>query len=123
VEDLHSSPCCIEDNDGGGSTRALGAAARAARVAAGMAFLALAGALSSRQLVGRVSLWPTATVPAWFGISHLVAAQIGYRGCPELGAIPTVMLGRTVPTRCGPWERLDRRLEALRSDPASATWR
>jgi len=50
-------------------------------------------------------------VPAWFGISHLVAGVIGYRGCPELGAIPSVMLGREVPTSCGPWERIDARLD------------
>ncbi len=37
-------------------------------------------------------------------------AAIRYRGCPERGAIPTLVLGRRVETRCGPWELLDARL-------------
>lgn len=52
-----------------------------------------------------------ALVPAWFGISHLVAAQMGYRGCPEIGAIPSALLARRVATGCGPWERIDGFLE------------
>src|SRR5437868_2805000 len=76
---------------------------RHARAAAGIAFLGLAGSLAGRQLPGRIALWPAALVPTWFGISHLVAAVTGYRGCPELGAIPSVMLGRTIETGCGPW--------------------
>jgi hypothetical protein len=83
---------------------------RLMRAAAGFGFLALAGVLGSRQATGRVALWPLALVPTWFGISHLVAGATGYEGCPELGAIPSVMLARPVPTSCGPWERIDRRL-------------
>jgi hypothetical protein len=81
------------------------------RFAAGLGFLALAGGLATRPAPGRIALWPAALVPTWFGISHLIAGVIGYRGCPELGAIPSVMLGREVPTSCGPWERIDRRLD------------
>ncbi|MDX6603159.1 MAG: hypothetical protein QOF13_2361 [Solirubrobacterales bacterium] len=81
--------------------------ARRARAVAGLGFLALAGAMSSRQLPGRISLWPAAIVPTWFGVSHLVSSVTGYRGCPELGAIPSVMLDRPVATACGPWERID----------------
>ncbi len=84
---------------------------RAARALVGLGFLAAAGALSSRSAPGRIALWPVGLVPAWFGISHLIAAQIGYRGCPEIGAIPSVMLGRRVKTGCGPWERIDGFLE------------
>jgi hypothetical protein len=80
------------------------------RFAAGFGFLALAGGLTARQAPGRIALWPAALVPTWFGISHLVAGVTGYPGCPELGAIPSVMLGREVPTGCGPWERIDRAL-------------
>ncbi|MGH2974143.1 MAG: hypothetical protein ACRDLL_04650 [Solirubrobacterales bacterium] len=86
---------------------AMSGSARRARAVAGFGFLAIAGALSSRQAPGRVALWPLALVPTWFGISHLVAGVIGYWGCPELGAIPSVMLARRVPTGCGPWERID----------------
>lgn len=53
-----------------------------------------------------IALWPTALVPTWFGISRLVASMTGYSGCPELGAIPSVMLARPVPTDCGPWVSL-----------------
>lgn len=86
--------------------------ARLARAVAGLVFLALAGALAQRQAPGRIALWPLALVPTWFGISHLAAALTRYSGCPELGAIPSVMLGRTVPTGCDPWGRLDRLLGA-----------
>jgi hypothetical protein len=86
----------------------IGFGPRLARALAGLAFLFLAGALASRSLPGGIALWPLALVPTWFGISHLVAAQFGYRGCPELGAIPSVWLGRPVPTGCGPWDRIDR---------------
>lgn len=53
---------------------------------------------------------PASLAAGWLGASHLVAAAIRYRGCPELGAIPTLVLGRRVETRCGPWELLDARL-------------
>lgn len=101
-------PSC-DLRQGTGMTRS----GRGARAAAGFGFLALAGALGSRQTPGRVALWPLAIVPTWFGISHLVAAVTGYEGCPELGSIPSVMLARPVPTSCGPWERVDRRLARL----------
>jgi hypothetical protein len=58
---------------------------RAARAGIGLGQLALGGALASRSLPGRIALWPVALVPTWYGISHLIAAIIGYRGCPELG--------------------------------------
>jgi hypothetical protein len=81
-----------------------------ARAVAGLAWLAGGGLLATRQLPGGIALWPAALVPTWFGISHLVAAVIGYRGCPELGAIPTVFSGRPVPTVCEIWERIDGRI-------------
>ncbi|HEX5374580.1 MAG TPA: hypothetical protein VFW48_00310 [Solirubrobacterales bacterium] len=81
---------------------------RGARAVAGAGFLAIAGAMCSRKLPGRIALWPASLVPTWFGISHLLAAVTGYRGCPELGASPSVMLDRQVATSCGPWERVDR---------------
>ncbi len=92
----------------------MGATARAARLVAGLAFLALAGALSPRRLAGEIELWPGSLVAAWFGVSHLLASTIEYRGCPELGAIPSVLLGRRVETSCGPWRRIDARIDALR---------
>lgn len=59
---------------------------------------------------------PAAAVGGWLGASHLVAAAIRYHDCPELGAIPMLIRGHRVETRCGPWELLDDRLGL--SDPA-----
>lgn len=76
---------------------------------AGALFLTLAGWLATRQ-VGGIALWPIALVPTWVGISHLVAGLMGYYGCPELGAIPSVFQGRRLDTACAPWEHADRAL-------------
>jgi hypothetical protein len=79
---------------------------------------------SARKLVGLVSLGTAvlatrrsgvlsnlgAAGAGWFGASHLVAARTGYGGCPELGAIPSVILGRDVQVGCVPWRIADRRL-------------
>lgn len=102
--DADENPSC-NLTQGAGMT----GSSRGARAAAGLGFLALAGAMGSRQAPGRIAFWPAALVPTWFGISHLIASVTGYQGCPELGAIPSVMLARPVATRCGPWERIDRR--------------
>ena len=81
---------------------------RVARALVGAGFLAMAGVIATRRTPGGIALWPVALVPTWFGLSHLVAAQIGYPGCPELGAIPSVLSGRTITTQCRPWEKTDR---------------
>jgi hypothetical protein len=116
-----SGGCCSGTEGSSRGAAAIGRPARRARAVAGLGFLAIAGALSTRRLPGRVALWPAGLVPTWFGISHLVAAVTGYAGCPELGAIPSVMLGRPVATGCGPWQRIDRALgpSACRARPAS----
>jgi hypothetical protein len=100
--------CCIGvSSETPALSTPMGRAARGSRALAGLALLVLAGGLSARRLPGGVALWPAAIVPTWFGISHLFAAAIGYQGCPELGAIPSVMLGRPVESGCEPWRRLD----------------
>jgi len=83
---------------------------RAARGVAGGALLALTAAGLRAPSPLNVAL---AGAGGWVGVSHLVAAATGYNGCPELGAIPTVIRGRTVHTSCGPWQTLDRRLGLL----------
>jgi hypothetical protein len=105
---LLSGGCCSEDGGVVESQAPMASAARRSRAMAGLAFLVLAGALATRRLPGAVALWPASLVPTWFGISHLVAGVTGYRGCPELGAIPSVMLGRPVGTSCERWQRIDR---------------
>lgn len=99
---MSDGPCCATGE------AAMSRPSRAARATAGAGFLLIAGALSTRRLPGGIALWPAAVVPTWFGISHLVAGMTGYSGCPELGAIPSVMLVRPVATGCRPWERVDR---------------
>lgn len=42
----------------------------------------------------------------------------GYQGCPELGAIPSVMLGRPVGTSCELWRRIDRWVGSSEAEPA-----
>lgn len=117
---LLSGGCCAAA-DGPSASEPMDRSARRARAIAGLGFLALAGAMSSRQLPGRVSLWPAALVPTWFGVSHLVSSVTGYRGCPELGAIPSVILDRPVATDCGPWERIDNWIGASLADGSSSS--
>jgi hypothetical protein len=107
-ETLVVGPSCGMSGCPNGRGNTMGRRGRAARAVAGAGFLVIAGAIASRQLPGGISLRPAAVVPTWFGVAHLVASVTGYRGCPELGAIPSVMLGRQVETGCGPWERIDR---------------
>jgi hypothetical protein len=80
---------------------------RRARVVVGVASLTVA-VLAARTsgVIGVLGAVGT----GWFGASHLVAARTGYAGCPELGAIPTVVLGREVQVGCVPWRIADRRL-------------
>lgn len=80
---------------------------RAGRAAAGVGLIALAR-LAKRipPIVGA----PLGLAIGWVGLSHTVAAATGYNGCPELGAIPSLVLRRNVQTRCGPWQRIDHRL-------------
>jgi hypothetical protein len=77
---------------------------RLARAAAGMAFLGLAAATRKSKVVSAVA--------GWFGLSHVVAAATGYRGCPEMGAIPSLVARRHVATDCGPWDRIDQAIAA-----------
>ena len=80
------------------------------RRARGLARVLASSASPPQRSAGRVRSASPSLAAGWLGASHLAAAAIGYRGCPELGAIPTLLLGRRVETRCGPWERLDARL-------------
>ena len=96
--------CCVssDESDAAKGVPPLGLRSRGVRATAGLVFLALAVWMP---------LWPLSIMAAWFGASHLLAAAMGYRGCPELGAIPSFVLRRRVSTECKPWERLDRWLE------------
>lgn len=101
------APCGCAVASEEGSTSALADRQRRARALAGVALcgVSIAAARWPKRLAA-----PVALGTGWLGASHLVAAATAYRGCPELGAIPSLFLGRSVETRCGPWELLDRRL-------------
>jgi hypothetical protein len=92
--------------------------ARAARALAGVLFIGQAGVLYVWPLallaglgVPNFVLLPLAAAGVWLGLSHLVAAATSYRGCPEVGAIASLLLRRRIITTCKPWERLDDRIE------------
>ena len=98
--------CSLDTEAQLGEQPALSARQRESRALAGLGFHAVAVPLGRRRI-----LRPLAVVAHWFGASHLVAAATGYPGCPELGAIPSLMLRRRVATQCGPWEWIDRRFD------------
>jgi hypothetical protein len=126
--------CGCAQAEGRAQDRPLGRKQRAARAGVGVGTLAVAGLTRSlsRRALARVGAppslaWVLAAAPAWFGASHLVAAATSYRGCPEIGAIPSFVLGREVRTTCPPWDELDQRLEPdasagpIRSSPSLAS--
>jgi hypothetical protein len=86
----------------------LPASARATRLRMGLGFLLLSVLPAALALWGWALLWPLAFLAWWFAASFLVAATTGYRGCPEVGAIPSLLMRCDIPTRCRPMERIDR---------------
>jgi len=88
-----------------GAPAALGRAARRARLRVGLGLLAVTGVLVAEALCGWAVLWPLALVAGWFGASFVVAGLTGYAGCPELGAIPSLVRRRPIATRCPPLAR------------------
>lgn len=90
---------------------------RGARLVVGLGFLALTCFMVSLSGLGWL-VQVAAVVPAWFGITHLVASVTGYQGCPELGAIPTLVLKRPIATNCTVWRWIDRAIGADRPDGA-----
>ncbi len=94
--------CCNGDP---ADWRPLNAAQRWARLIVGVALLSLALALPS-SAAGWIAL---AIVAGWLGATHVLAAAMAYPGCPELGAAPSLLLGRWVRIGCSPWRWLDAR--------------
>ncbi len=86
----------------------LGPGARSTRRRMGLWFLLLALVPAALGLWGWAIFWPLAFIGGWFAASLLVAAATGYPGCPEVGAIPSLLLRRPIVTRCPPMERIDR---------------
>jgi hypothetical protein len=97
--------CAVDTSKRAKPRPPLGVRARAARALAGLGFHGLAVPLQRRTATR-----PVALAAHWFGASHLTAAASGYPGCPEFGAIPSLLAGREIATVCGLWEWIDSRL-------------
>ena len=75
-----------------------------------MRYLGALGFLGLSTILGVVAakwyplLWPITVLAGWFSVSFFVAGVTGYVGCPEIGAIPSWVLGRTIATSCQPLE-------------------
>ena len=95
--------CCGDDPAG---WRPLNAGQRRARLSVGVVLLLLALALPW-SATGGIAL---AVIVGWIGATHILAAAMAYPGCPELGAAPSLLLGRWVKIGCTPWRWLDARL-------------
>lgn len=108
----HIKLCCGDD---GGEEQALNSGQRRARLVAGLVLLAIVVALPW-SAVGWNAL---ALVLGWIGVSHMVAAMTAYPGCPELGAVPSLLLRRNVKMGCVPWRWLDARLRLRPGDLVS----
>jgi fatty acid desaturase len=82
---------------------------RATRLEMANRFLAAAVILAA--IAGWVLplLWPLAAIAGWFAISFYVAVWTRYLGCPEVGAIPSLLARRHIATRSAPLERRDAR--------------
>jgi hypothetical protein len=103
--------CCCDDD---GEWQALNRKQRWARLIAGLILLIVAGALpwSSAWIL-------LAAITGWVGATHVLAAAMGYPGCPELGAVPSLLLRRSVKVGCVPWRWLDATLHLTRFPPNS----
>ena len=89
---------------------------RGARMVVGLGFLGIACLLVTKGGQFGWLVQAAAVVPVWFGATHLVACVTGYQGCPELGAIPTLILKRPIATNCTVWRWIDKAIGADRPD-------
>jgi hypothetical protein len=80
---------------------------RATRLSVAHRFLAATAILAAISAALLPALWPLTAVAGWFAASFYVAVWTRYVGCPEIGAIPSWLLGHHIETRCAPLERRD----------------
>jgi hypothetical protein len=99
-------PCCGGE---AGDWRPLNRRQRAARFIVGAVLLLLVFLLPWSSALSAIGI-VTAAIIGWFGVTHGLAALMAYPGCPELGAVPSLLLHRDVKIGCGPWRWLDERL-------------
>lgn len=99
--------CCYME---GAEPRGLNRRQRWARLVAGLVLLVIAVAL---PWFGIGWIVP-ALAFGWFGTANVVAAATAYPGCPELGAVPSLLRRRNVKTGCAPWRWVDAKLRLVR---------
>jgi hypothetical protein len=107
---LRSMKACCSDE--AGDWRALNRRQRLARFIVGASLLLLDFLLPWPHELSLAGI-AVAAIIGWFGITHVLAALMAYPGCPELGAVPSLVLGRDLKVGCGPWRWLDARLRLL----------
>lgn len=100
---IHAAGCGIEAEPEA-PPPGLTSKARRMRNLGALGFLGLSTILGVVAIKWVPLLWPITVVAGWFSISFLVAGATGYVGCPEIGAIPSWVLGRTIATSCPPLE-------------------
>lgn len=114
---VRSRGCGVGTASDAAAGRGLDAADRRARKQRGAQFLALGVVLAAVACCDSAFLWPPAGLALWFGASFWVAGARGYPGCPELGAIPSWLLGREVGTTCPPLDADSAGTSHLTGDP------
>lgn len=102
---------CTLDTEAAAHAPPLARGQRVARAMAGLGFLGIVAPMLRNRLIA------PGVVAGWFGVTHVLAAATAFGGCPELGAVPSLLLRRQVATRCGPWECLDARLRLTTGRP------
>jgi hypothetical protein len=98
--------CCADE---AGDWHSLNRGQRTARFIVGAGLL-LVAVLLLWSLAFSALVIAIAAILGWFGVTHVLAALTAYPGCPELGAVPSLLLRRDVRIGCGPWQWLDARL-------------
>jgi len=104
---LRSMKACCSDETG--DWRPLNRRQRWARFIVGAGMLVLSLLLPWSHMPSIMGI-ATAAIIGWFGVTHILAGLLAYPGCPELGAIPSLLMRRVVRIGCGPWRWLDARL-------------
>jgi hypothetical protein len=102
--------CCCSDEAGDG--RPLNRGQRSARFIVGASLLLLGSLLPWSDGLSVAGI-AASVIIGWFGVTHVLAALTAYPGCPELGAVLSLLLRRDVKVGCGPWRWLDARLRLV----------
>jgi hypothetical protein len=103
------SSCGAPQKAGDGSLPELTPGQQATRLRIAHQFLAATIVLAGVSGWLLPAVWPLTTIAGWFAASFYAAVWTRYLGCPEIGAIPSWLLGHRIATRCAPLERRDAR--------------